>query len=359
MAQYGGPQSVIIPAATQGLQVRFSRTRDSFAVNRCLDVVPVTAIQGKFLRLDPDAGARIRTARSNWPDGQFRPAPFASKHEWADFSCERSSENWQTGNLTLDQAMNVTGWDKAQTDMDLAATLAMLNLTYEFETLVTDVATISKADCATAVGGVLLGSSEANGYIQEAITYGVNQIITATRGAVKRSDIQVLMGVTLAEAISESPEYKSYAKNWANAQGFAERKNPYDEYGLLPSLWGVQPVVFPDVFVTSAEGASVTTRRAFSGLGTSSGFDIDDPLIFQIKPKGPMVRETAEVGAQDGVPRVGGSLHGGVLKIVKEDMVSEVDVDNWHRITRGGVSNNYDLVVSSTRSIYMIGECVA
>lgn len=353
---YSGPRSVAPPMPVPGLQVHFSRNMQRYGVLRCFERVPVTQIQGMYLELNPVEGARVRAERANWPEGSPRPSGFNSKHEWKPYLTKRSSEGFRVGQLTLDQA-RLVGWDRLGTGIREAANRAMANLTRDFEKLVTNTINGQTAATMTSLaGGVVTAATESNPYIRLLFDGAAEALADSSYGAIKRSDLIAVMGPTTAVEIASSAEYFAFLKNYPIARDFLERTPQFREHGIVPTIHGIETVVLDDRFVTTEDGQSETLRRVLQGLGTVNAVSVKDPIIFLTKPA--QANRDSVMPDSDGVTRVDAGLHGGVLQISKEEMTVQYEVDSFNRLVDAAITNDYELAISSLRSILVATEAL-
>lgn len=350
-----GAGSVPVPQAVPFLTTGFSRNPAMFPVVKYTQLIPVTATLGYYLETAPDEGARIRTTRANWPDGEPRPQGFKPKHEWKSYSALRSSENFRIGTLTAQQALAAGKWDILASFANVAAQRAMTNYTREVEKFTTDTSNgTPTATFGTASGGgsTIAGSTAANAYIEKTFDYGVDAIMDSTYGAVKPSQIRAIVGRTTARAIVQSPEYKSYFTNWAQAAALLEKSGNLNQYGLVLDVFGVKTIVEDTVFESAKPDATSSKRRAYQGLGTVNSVAVHSPIVFVVVPEANEM--TAEAVGDGQTSPVNRPTTTAILRIAPEEMTYELDIKPFDRLTDGAVTCNHAVVLASTKSIYMV-----
>ncbi len=365
-----GAGNVLLPGpttnvgATIALQTAFSKNPSRFSYLNAVRRIPTAKTVGVYAETNADDVARIVSGQEkpNWRDGAARPEPENIDHEIRTFQTQRNSEVAQLGNLTIsnDQVGVVASHSSGK------AHLAMLKKMLAFETLVTDPAILTQHYTATALGGGKVGSAtSANSYIQKMFNGAKKAIQLNTNGAVGTSDIIAVMGVETASTIAESPETKDWLQSNPWAVNAFQGDDIFETYGLPPKLHGVRILVANESVVTSEKGAGTTTRRSlFEGLGTVSAQTVGTPIVFLTREGGARGKlqpfaEPLDAGDLNGMSTPVNTISNDtVLEIFHEDMTSETEVDNWNRVTKMAVTDNYVHKIGSVRGAVLVRDAV-
>lgn len=269
----GGSGAVPRPEESGRLRVEFSRNPNSFAIARYARVIPISRSPGLYPRLDNANAFRVSNSTDFiWPDGDDAPRGDAAKTEWVSFVTERSSYPFEIGNKSINMS-DIS--DIVAANSRQMAQRAMTDRAVKMIDQVTDSNNWASNQFDTAAnigGGIWAGSTVANDYIRSTFDEVRNQIVFATGGAIGPRDLMCVVDPKGVETIVQSPEYKQYLVNHAQAINAAQNTEPFDSYGLLPRLYGIEMVVEDTVRNTAREGGTDSTGYLLGGDGGTAFF---------------------------------------------------------------------------------------
>lgn len=266
--------------ATSKLIVEFSRNPKDFAVNALTTQVPVDKPIGYFLKIKPEAQARIINSPQSyvWPDGQ--PCPIQQENEsdfqFVKYFAQRYAQTDFIGYRTAELA----DWDvEAQKARNLANRI-MLMRTVKFYDLVQDSTLYDSSHVATATalgGGQWSAATSANRYIMNSLLAAAQIIVKDTVNAVGLKDLVLIVGPAVARKMAASAEIADYLAQSVPAEKFLTFENWQGQnklYGLPPELYGMKIMVDETVKDTARIGA--TSNKAFAP-GDTSAYIITKP----------------------------------------------------------------------------------
>lgn len=313
--------------ATGKLVVDFSRNADSFAVNKYAQIVPVTATTGIYLKMTPDQAARVSSGGAEfiWPDGQAAPTGSDNhkEFEFASYFTQRFAPSFSLGSKTVKE----TPWDVVAAYGKMAAQQAMTLRTRKVVTALTTSGNYGSTAAATAAGGGKwdVGTATAP-YIMKGLQYARLAIHKATVGAIKPSDLVLVVSPGLATLMASSQEVHSYLKEspsaWAEIVG--DRPNYNANWGLPQQLYGT-PIVVEDAVVETANKGATASKSTILG-------DTVAALI-------------ARPGGLEG--NYGGPSYSFLTQFMLEEMTVEVKDDPDNRRTVGRVVEDYAVVATA------------
>lgn len=319
------------------LVIGFSRNPKDFLLNKYIQIRDVTLRSGFFLRISTEEAGRIINANLAdyvWPDGADRPQNNDGTEQFAfkTYLTERYDFPWKLGRLAVEQA----AWGIVEQHEANKAQQAMTGRTVRVhQTLndpnnweadhVKDVTTIA------GVQGPWDVSTVARKDIQKSINYALDVIIKSTLSVVRRRDLKLVMNPTTARAIAVTPEIVEYLKGsrFSMGQLTQDERTQFDEFGLPPSLYGVETVIEDATKVTSRRGAA--TRAA--------DYVMPDGVVYLLARPGGLV-----------APPGGGPSFSTVSLFMYEDMSTETFDSDKHRRQEGHVVDDYDPVVTASAS---------
>jgi len=335
--------NAFIPAMVQdNLIVGYSRNVDSFALNRYIQMVQTPKNQAYYLYIDGAAAVRLTNSDLRdivWPDGQKRPSSDNNVAEftWNPIATTRKSFEFTVGNLAVEQA----SWDIVATNSGFQATRAMTARTLAVSTALANASWGSNTGTATSLGGGLATSGTATSpVLKKIVNKVVQQIRSATFGAVNAKDIVMLMAPKVAESLSESQEVHSYVKEspFALAQLRGDAPGQNVNYGLPDVLYKI-PVIVDDAY-------RVTSKRNASGTSTTAAVYDENVIYFISRPAGLMMP-------------YGGISYSTVQLFVREEMSIEANPDQVNRLTSGYVTDDYGAYVVAPASGYKVTACLS
>lgn len=330
-----GGNNTFVPTFEQkrSLIVDFARKPSSFAVNRYTQVVPDAPTVGMYLLMDIAAAGRISATglEVEWPSGAMRPSGFTGTagHQFLPFITRRKSFDFTLDQLGVEQAV----WDNVERHSRIQQQLAMTHRSMKAITAATDVnayATAHKLDVTSISGDSTRwgASTVARGTIRKSINAGAKQIFKATLGAVKKKDLQIVVGPDCAQQMSECQEIVDFiAKSplaLASIKGNLMNDNPNIDYDLPPKIFGVDLVIEDTVRVTSKPGATLATSFVLPGA---------TPFM------------TARPGGIEG--KYGAPSFSTLTCFANEEMTVEAETDQWNRLVKGAITENFVYVVTA------------
>ncbi len=327
-------------AASGKLQVEYSRSPKSFAVNQYIKVRPVKQSVGYYLQITTDEAARILDtglANSIWADGQEAPSGdlFKSEFQFPRYGTQRYATPFSLGDKSVEQA----DWDIVASYARMAAQRRMTERVQKVVTTLTTTANWGDnyGTCTSLAGGYLDVSTTVLNYIKKLIQVVSSNILKATIGAVRYADLNMVMNPDTASLISRSAELVDHFKNnqFALAQIRGDKESQNGQWGLPDKLYGMNIVIEDAVKVTTAKGAASTTRSYILPTGT---------IYFLSRPEGLM--------GSDGVPDFST-----VQVFSYEDMTVETKKDVDNRRTAGRVVDDFDTVHAAPASGYLVTAC--
>ena len=341
-----GNNNTFIPTFEQkrSIIVDYARKPSSFAVNRYSQVVPDAPRAGYYLNLDIAAAGRISAAglEVDWPSGANRPSGITgtAEHDFVPFLTRRKSFPFTLDQLGVEQAV----WDNVERHSRIAQQLAMTHRATRAVAAATTSGSYASSNLidvtATSVDGSRWSASTvARATIRKCINAAVKAIHKATLGAVKKKDLQLVIGPDCASAISECQEVLDFiAKSpaaLASLKGEAMNSNPNVDYDLPANLFGVELVIEDTVRVTSKPGATLASSYILAG---------DTPFI------------TARPGGIEG--KYGAPSFCTLTCFAHEEMSVEAETDNWNRLVKGAVTEDFTYVVTAPASGVLFSNAI-
>jgi len=336
----GGGQSAYIPStndlATGALQVEFTRSVNQFALTRYATLVPVTKMNGYYMRQDTADNSRVTDNNEFlWPLGNDAPAGKQNAFEFVEYATRRFAFPFYIPQETANQA----AWDTVAQHARSKAQLAMTRRTIEAATTLSTSANWvdNYAATSSALGtGSWVDSSVIDGFIQKSIQTVLQNIAYSSGGAVSPSQIIMVISPAVAQIISQAPEVKEYVKYMAQSVSFLQGTDTFSRWGIPSTLFGLGDVVVDDsVKTTSKKGA---TNAASWILGGGAYF----------------------VSRPSGLVGVEGSNSFSTLQIFAyEDMTVEQFDDPRNRRVEGRVIDNSVSKIVAPVSGYAIGNVSA
>jgi hypothetical protein len=319
------------------LVVGFSRNPKDFALNQYVQLRDVTLKSGFYLRITTEEAGRILDANLSdfvWPDGADRPQNNDGTEMFAfkPYGTTRYDFPYKLGNEAKDQA----AWGIVESHEAIKAQQAMTGRTQRVHGVLANASNweadhVKDVTTITEVGGAWDTATSTNKRIQKSINYALDIILKSTLSAVRRKDMVLVLNPDTARQIAATQEIAEYLKGsrYSLPQVRQGESDPFDEFGLPPSLYGVKVVVEDATKVTSRRGAA--TRSADYVMPSGVGYLLARP--------GGLV-----------APPGGGPSFSTVSLFLKEDMTIETFNEDKHRRTEGHVVDDNQPVVTASAS---------
>lgn len=334
-----GPWNVFVPEATSQLQVEFSRRPETFAITDIMQIVPNQPTSGYFASLDSWEAVRIVTANDHlWPDGQESPVGVRRPLEWLQWRALRKAFPFTLGKQTVDSAK----WDVVASHSRMAATLAMTSRANDAAVVYGTAANWPTGSKAATVDALLsttganwyAGATAAGQFIKKSFLLILESILKNTAGVVGVGDVMCVMNPTTARQMAASPEVVAYLTQHEQAMSNLSDSRLLSAYGLPPMLYGVRMVV--------EDAVKVTTRRDEDDSATTAFVLADNDAVFLSRP--------------GGLVGNAGPNFSTVVGFFNEEMTVETKVEDWDRMTKGRVTENYDIVLAAPLSGYHMDD---
>jgi len=333
-----GPYNACIPNAKESgnLFVDFSRNKEDFKVLQYCQPVPVQTAVGVWYQMGLDERARILDtdgAKYMWQDGYNRPDPADVSEYFSElaFRCKRRSYADHLGCMTSEQA----AWDerdrrsrslaqKAMTFRTLAVINKLTDSTQYASTHAWDLSTTVTTANLNNVGN-WAASTSARETIKRTLNAAKQQILLDTRGAVKSKDLLLVIGPDTAAQVSVSQEIVELVKQNAGGIQYLHNEGKFkkDNYGLPDRLYDTEYVIEDTVYVTSQRGLLTQSASFVLPLGTAVLLHRPNDLE----------------GIEGGRSFSTVSIH--IYR--NDDLMLEADSDNWNRIEKIAVTDNFDV----------------
>jgi hypothetical protein len=347
----GGPNTYVPSAeATKGLVVDFSRNVESFALNKWIQIIPVTKSVGYYLKMTVEQAGRLLSSTLTdmiWPDGNDAPSGRGNteKFEFLAYGTTRYTDVVRLGQKMVDEA----SWDilaqygriqlqklmTARTQK--AVTLAQTTGTY-------DSSHTSAVSSISGVTGKWDASTTARQDIKRSLDYAKELMFKDTLGGINVNDIKLVMSPGCARKMSVSQEIVDLikgapdAKAWITGEfGSNAKKNM--SFGLPPSIYGTEIIIEDAVKVTSKKGATLANSYVCS-----------DTSPFLCSRPGSLVAPTDSNSAPNFSTFAG---------FFKEELSVETKHDVDNRVHLARVTDDYHMVAIAPVSGFLFTAAVA
>lgn len=356
-----GPNNTFIPGvwmtndgATGVHQNNLSRDPESFPLNEYVQMIAADNPQelppeGYYLDLSTDDPIRVVNLNDHaWPDGGDAPRGEGRSQRWQPFKCERDAFPAELPARSVE----VADYNVLAANTDGEATKAMTSRTLRAITELTTAAnwptgtTSATVDALlSATGASWISSSTTQLYIQKSIQTVLQTINKNSGGAVnvRKGNITMVISPNIARQMAATAELQAYRTAHEHALISLENVRVWTEYGLPPYLYGVRVVVEDSVRVTSRRGASSTTIAEILG----------NQAVFLYRPAG-LTPGNLMIDDEKRLSRTLGTM----TLIVREDMTVETRYDDHNRRHDIRVVDDYDPVLTSPRTGYLIQSVI-
>lgn len=340
---YSGPSaySTYVPSAdaTGGLIVGFSRNPAKFAHNQYMQFIEVPTMVGYYTTYRSTQAARITQSDLSqfvFPDGMPAPTGFDNVDKFTRnlYTTTRYAFPFAIGDLAREQSdldlLPMYQADAAQQAMTARSLLAYSALANG------DYASVGNTDTATNLGGGFWDAgSETAPYIKKTLNEVRVAILKKTLGVVTSDDLILVVNPDTAKNMAKSAEIHSYLARSVFAYptlGQTDKKM-FDNYGLLPVLYGFKIVVDDTVLITSKEGASSDTFT----------FTVADNEAYVVSRPGGL-----------SAPKGGRAFSSLTCFWHKDEMTVYTKHDPDDLLTKGRIVMNYQIQLTSPKSAYKI-----
>ncbi len=344
-----GPTNVQVPQATTLLHVEFSRNVQSFALNRYMQQIGGQRLIGLYLELSSSDPVTVVTREDNlWPDGQERPVGRKRPLRWREWNAERNAYGFTLGSLTVEQAT----FDIVAAHARGEAARAMTDRTVQAQTVLTTSTNWPAANTSATVDLLTGGSGEtwvgsvasaANQFIKKGFNKVKQVIAQQTGGVVNGEDLCMVINPVSADGMARTPEIRDYMTAHEQAMAVlqgADRRF-VDTWGLPPILYGIEMCV--------ENAVRQTSQREIDGSGTLGYVMSDNKAVF-----------TSRIGGLQGAgaPNQANAAptFSTLVGFFHEEMSVETETVGWHRLTRGGVVDTRDIVLTAPNSGYLVED---
>lgn len=332
----GGGQNVYIPGAdgvSGMLQVEFSRSPASFAVNRYSTVIPVSKMDGRYVRLNSTEQVRVQSlAQYNWALGTDRPTGNYGQVDFKSYLTTRYGFTDRIPTETGAQAsFDAIGYaarmqaTKAMTARSIAAATALGTSGNWADQGFTNIYASWTAlmNRAYTSGGGAIASSNAQSGVQAAsllIQQSSSGVVNPFR------DLVCVVNPNTAAYISQLTEVKDYVKNMVRSTEFLEGSGLFaDRWNLPPGFFGIREIVVENaVKITSNQGATLAESYCIPNKAA----------VFVSRPGG-LVQNAAQ------------SSFSTLVNFVYEDMTVEQFYSEENRYTSVSVVDNYAYAIAA------------
>lgn len=331
--------------ASKSLVIDFSRNPNEFALSKYVQYVNVEKRKGYYLEMTLDQRARVKYDDLEdflWHEGDDRPSGRGETEyfDWKSFETVRYAKGFEIGDQAADQA----SWDIMAQHAAITAQRMMTARTQKFLGLVTQTSQWSGIGHTSAVAslpgaqGTWDQSTTARMDIKRSLDYAAEQIILKTNGAVKQSDLILILNPEVARKIAICQELRDHIKQSpVAAQTVKGNLGPLDKnFGLPETLYGYNVVVEDCVRVTHKKGG--TSARSFV-MPTNRAL---------------MVSKKGGLESIDGGPAFS-TLTG----FFYEELTVEEEDDRRNRRKNGSVVDDYAPVLTAPMAGYLFQTPVA
>lgn len=250
--------------ATNKMVIDFARNPKKFAVAQYVQMVPVKAMAGYYLRMTIEEAGRIvdpSLKNFDWPDGAASPEGLDGLEAFGfeQYRTKRRAYAFTLGDLTIDQA----SWNILAQHGSIKARQAM---TARTQLAITALTTAGNYDSShvldvTAISGNTgnwVQSTTARQDIKRSLQTAAELILDDTLAAIEVEDLQVVLSSSLAAGLTQSQEIYDYIKGTPEALAQVRGELPGRNviYGLPDKLYGFPLVVEATRKVTNKKGAT-------------------------------------------------------------------------------------------------------
>lgn len=354
--------------AQGGLMVEFSRSPDSFDLNKYTQLQQVIVMAGKYWRFDQNAMARVNTsdgAQFDWADGADRPSQnIYQGFDMPAYNCQRLNFQFLLGDLATYHAQTAGGVDLVAVNSRTAAGACMVQRTRKALARVMDTTVMPYFNLNTGASGnfsaptqgLPAGLTQGNywdagkipaagtpnpanaqiTYFRSGVNFILSQICQLSNNAVKPKDIQIVMGPDTAQALAQSTEMLDYLKQSQYALPSLQQDDTFGLYGLPSKLFGSSRII--------VEATSYITSHPFGSNTPTRGYAIPyGSILFLSRP-----------GSIEGSPM----SYSTVMGFFFEEMSVETFDKPEHRYVQGNIVDNYDYQITAPITGFWVQKAI-
>lgn len=363
--------------ATAYMLTGFGRNIQDFAINRYMEIRPVTKSKGYYLRWKSEQAARVRYSDLRdmvWPDGAERPHGQDNNElfEFEGYTTQRYADSFTLGKKTLEQA----DWPLHEAQASVIAQQMMTGRTKFASNFLTGATWGANQANVDGAGGALNGNAAILGsghnwtngtsttpYLKISIQFGFNVINLMTLGSINISDLVLVMNPNTAFSVSQSPEVNDIMARSVYALPNLTGEIFNDAYGLPERLYGVKVIVDKTVLIS--------TRKTVAAAPLSSyGYVIPDGAAYLLTRPPSKSKEGKELAFVKENTRPDADLDGNekdksnyfpvmstLVGFFYEEMSIEAKEFPWDRLVSGSVVSDFDMQLSSPKSGFQFLRC--
>lgn len=319
---------------SNNLLIDYGRNVQDFPINRYAQIAQVKTNVGLYTLMTVEEAGRLldptNGANFAWWDGQDFPErnDGTESFQMPSYTTFRYGYGYKLGRLSTEQA----AWDIQAQHARIKAQQAMTQRTYFAMNALTTTSNYSSnhfSDVSAISGnsGKMSQSTTARQDIKRALNYAAQQVMLDTLSAVKGTQLMIVLGPAMAAALAVTQEIVDYIKGSKDAAAQIKGEVPgYNQiWGLPDKLYGYDLIVDDAAYVSSRKGA--TRAASFVWPGTT--------VVMTARP-GELVAPSNE-----------GPNFSTLTIFMKEEMTVENEVDQWNRVTRGRVTEDFQCVVTA------------
>ena len=343
-----GPTNVFVPSPdATGQVISFSRDPKKFALPRYVQYADVDKLVGIYTKLDPKQSVRwINSAQAKWTRGAVRPMHEnnQSLFEYLEYRTQRSDYGFTLPYEVEAQA----SWKVKAHNAAMVLSQAMTDRTKETYDFISTAANWegNTAACVDLSGGGKwdqASNNQASPYylaIKKSINRAILRILKKTNGLVDRSDLRIVIGPGMAQAISETDEIRDMLKQsqFANKEVYDQHSGLNAIYNLPEKLYGLDLVVENSTIAADdVDGPDDEQRFIWD----------DDTVVFACQP-----------GGIDGGPAQEGTFSTFTFYFYEQLTVESFD-DARNRRIEGHVVDDRVVKMTAAASGFLLTECLA
>ena len=258
----------------------YARDRNTFLIEAICPSITVDKLTGIYYRFDTPEGYRIEDVdEDNYAPGRGggRPKRLELEIDASIFECDQHA---LSEDVPITAEKNADFNLKIKVTQMLTGNLQLRRAKRAFTDLTTGAnwPTNNTDTCTNVCGGKWNAGDSASKFIQQSINAVVETIMQETYNSVDPANIWMVINPTAARALMESKEIRDWVKQQAGAEQIVQGKPPFKgnahRYGLPPTLFGVNVLVYPTRILTSQKGASDTSVYLID----------DDALFLNVEP---------------------------------------------------------------------------